>query len=224
MHLTVLNPVELLGYFAAFVNVGVYLMRTMIPLRIFAIATNILFILYGALASIHPMLLLHAFLLPLNAYRLAEMVVLVRRTHRAARSADFDLNFLRPYTRRRRSEAGETIFAKGERANSLFLIQSGLFMLPESGIELSAGSMVGELGLLSPGGLRTQSLACVEDGVLLSLAYTDFRQLFLQNPSFGYHFLQLIAGRLFENIETLEHALDVQGIPNPLAAQVSVAT
>jgi CRP-like cAMP-binding protein len=105
----------------------------------------------------------------------------------------------------------------------MFLVQSGRFMLPESGIELTAGSMVGELGLLAPDGARTQSLACVEEGLLLSLSYDDFKQLFLQNPSFGYYFLQLTTSRLFENIEILENALSAQGIPNPLAAQMSAA-
>ena len=223
MNLLEINPVELLGYVAAIVNVGVYLMRTMIPLRIFAIATNLLFILYGFLASIHPMLLLHSFLLPLNSYRLLEMVQLVRRTHRAAHVADFDLSFLRPYTHRRDFKANATVFAKGEPATSLYLVDSGRFTLPESGIELTAGSMVGELGLLSPGGLRTQSLVCLDDGTLQMLSYNDFKQLFLQNPRFGYYFLQLTTGRLFENLEAMEQALNAQGIPNPIAAKLSAA-
>lgn len=217
------NFIELLGYVAAFVNVGVYLMRTMIPLRIFAIATNLLFILYGFLASIHPMLVLHCFLLPLNSYRLLEMIQLVRRTHRAAHAAEFDLSFLRPYAHRRDFKSGATVFEKGEAATSLYLVDSGRFLLPESGIELSAGSMVGELGLLSPGGLRTQSLFCMEDGVLRMLSYNDFKQLFLQNPRFGYYFLQLTTSRLFENLDAMERALKGQGIPNPMAAQVSAA-
>ena len=100
----------------------------------------------------------------------------------------------------------------------MYIVESGRFVLPESGIELSPGAIVGELGLLAPGGLRTQSLVCESNGAVLRLGYEQFKQLYFQNPKFSYYFLQLTTGRLFENLATLENALAVHGIPNPLAA------
>jgi hypothetical protein len=44
--------------------------KTMAALRLFAIASNIAFIGYGYLGHMHPILLLHAGLLPLNVWRL----------------------------------------------------------------------------------------------------------------------------------------------------------
>lgn len=211
------NAIELIGYAAVIVNIGVYLMRTMIPLRIFAIATNALFIAYALMAEVYPTLVLNCVLLPLNAFRLAEMILLVRGT-RAATSAhmDFDLSFLRPYTTLRSVRGGDALFLKGEPADAMYLIESGRFVLAESGMELGKGVMTGELGLLSPGGMRTQSLICKEAGDVLRLDYDRFRQIFFQNPKFGYYFLQLATGRLFENLEAMEKALAAAGVANPV--------
>jgi hypothetical protein len=213
-----MDAVETLGYVAVIVNIGVYLMRTMIPLRVFAVTTNTLFIGYAALAEVYPTLLLNLILLPLNGYRLAEMLILVRKTRIAAAKHDFDMSFIRPYARTQKIATNEKLFAKGDRSDAMYFIESGHFVLPESGIELSAGAIVGELGLLAPGGLRTQSLVCKEAGTVLRLGYEQFKQLHFQNPKFGYYFLQLTTERLFENIATLEQTLTKHGIPNPLDA------
>lgn len=211
-----MNAVELIGYAAVVVNVGVYLMRTMIPLRIFAVATNVLFIAYAFFAGVYPTLLLNCILLPLNGFRLAEMLILVRKARAASVASDFDVDFIKPYTRRRTAAAGEVLFAKGDQADAMYIVQSGRFAVPELDIAIAPGVLVGELGLLSPGGRRTQSLVCVESGELLSLSYDKFRELFLQNPKFGFSFLQLTAGRLFENIGAMERTLLAHGIDNPI--------
>jgi hypothetical protein len=62
--------IEVLGYAASSAVLATFMMRTMLPLRLVAIASNILFILYGYLAHIPPILLLHVALLPINAVRL----------------------------------------------------------------------------------------------------------------------------------------------------------
>lgn len=199
-----MDTVELIGYAAVAVNVGVYLMRTMIPLRIFAIVTNALFIAYALFAEVYPTLVLNCILLPLNIYRLVEMLLLIKRTRVAVTHTDFDMTFIRPYAQRRQYQAGEKVFTKGELAEAMFIVESGVFTLPESSIDLSVHALVGELGLLAPGGVRTQSLVCKVEGELFVLSYEHFRQLFFQNPKFGYYFLQLTTGRLFQNIDALE--------------------
>jgi CRP/FNR family transcriptional regulator, cyclic AMP receptor protein len=217
-----MNAVEMLGYAAVAVNIGVYLMRTMIPLRIFAVTTNCMFIGWAFLDDVYPTLLLNCILLPLNGYRLAEMLILVRRTRIAAVKHDFDMNFIRPFTRAQTVHTGEKLFAKGDAADAMYIIETGRFVLPESGIQLSPGAMVGELGLLAPGGVRTQSLVCEEAGSVLRLSYDQFKQLHFQNPKFGFYFLQLTTERLFENLATLEQTLTAHGIPNPLNANQAV--
>src|SRR5581483_3881038 len=100
--------------------------------------------------------------------------------------------------------AGSVLFRKGERANAMFFVVSGVFRLVESGIPVERGTIVGELGLLAPDQARTQSLQCLETGSVLEIAYDQLRQLYFQNPKFGFYLLQLIGRRLFENIKRLE--------------------
>jgi len=63
---------ELLGYLASLLVLATFCMRDMAALRLLAIASNLAFIGYAALASLHPILVLHAVLLPLNVCRLLE--------------------------------------------------------------------------------------------------------------------------------------------------------
>jgi CRP/FNR family cyclic AMP-dependent transcriptional regulator len=64
---------DILGYAAASAVLVSFLMRSMVPLRLVAILSNILFVSYGYLAHIHPVLLLHAALLPINIARLSAL-------------------------------------------------------------------------------------------------------------------------------------------------------
>ena len=60
---------------------------------------------------------------------------------------------------------------------------------------------------MAPDQARTQTLACTEDGEMLQINYEQLKQLYYQNPQFGFYFLQLAAGRLLENIARLEREL-----------------
>lgn len=65
---------DVLGYAASFAVLATFTVRTMIPLRIIAILSNVLFIVYGYEADIRPVLLLHLVLLPVNLTRLAGLM------------------------------------------------------------------------------------------------------------------------------------------------------
>ena len=64
-----------LGYIAALLVFVTFWMKTMVPLRMLGIGSNIFSIAYGFLAAAYPPLLLHVLLLPLNAVRLREMML-----------------------------------------------------------------------------------------------------------------------------------------------------
>ena len=51
---------------------------------------------------------------------------------------------------------------------------------------------------------RTLTFECVEDGELLTISYSQVKQIYFQNPVFGFYFLQLISQRLFKDIERLQ--------------------
>lgn len=61
---------NLLGYAASCAVLATFLMRTMVPLRLVAILSNFLFLSYGYVEHIYPVLFLHAVLLPINLWRL----------------------------------------------------------------------------------------------------------------------------------------------------------
>ena len=61
---------DLLGYSAAGLVLLTFLAQSMSMLRAVAIASNVMFIAYALVAWLPPVLVLHALLLPLNAWRL----------------------------------------------------------------------------------------------------------------------------------------------------------
>ena len=61
------------GFAAAGLVLATFCMRSMSALRWVAIASNLAFIAYGYLGGLAPILLLHALLLPVNIYRLAQL-------------------------------------------------------------------------------------------------------------------------------------------------------
>jgi CRP/FNR family transcriptional regulator, cyclic AMP receptor protein len=61
---------DVLGYAASLAVLATFLTRTMVPLRLIAILSNILFLAFGYVQNIHPVLFLHMALLPINVWRL----------------------------------------------------------------------------------------------------------------------------------------------------------
>src|SRR5437764_10177266 len=137
------------------------------------------------------------------------MLQLIRGVRKAVNSG-LSMEWLKPFKTERQGATGEVLFYKDEKAEDMLYIVSGRFKLVESGIELPVGAIVGELGMLSPSNVRTQTLECVEAGLILSVSYSKVEELYVQNPAFGFYFLRLSSARLFQNIGTLEQRLAEQ--------------
>ena len=114
------------------------------------------------------------------------------------------MNWIKPFTKTRDMSPGEVLFRKGEEAREIIFVMSGSLLIPELGVSIPPGEVVGELGMLSPDSKRTQSAVCVDGGQLLVITYDQVRQLFFQNPKFGYYFMQLSTARLFENMKRMQ--------------------
>jgi hypothetical protein len=65
--------IEPIGYLASALVLTTFCMRDMAALRCLAIASNLAFIAYGALAGLGPVLVLHLLLLPVNLLRLVDV-------------------------------------------------------------------------------------------------------------------------------------------------------
>ncbi|WP_213773347.1 cyclic nucleotide-binding domain-containing protein [Bradyrhizobium sp. dw_78] len=198
--------------FASVFVVATTTMRTMIPLRVFAILTNIVLITTAIPSHNYLVILVQTLVLVLNSYRLHQMLQLVRDVKRSVNS-DLSMEWLKPFMTERKCNAGEILFYKDEKAEDMLYIVSGRFRLVESGIELPVGAIVGELGMLSPQKARTQTLECIESGLILSVSYNKVEELYVQNPAFGFYFLRLASARLFQNIGALEQRLAQQTVP-----------
>lgn len=180
--------------------------KTMVPLRILAIVANCFLIAFYAVEHQWVPLVLQAVALPLNAYRLRQMILLIKNVRGAIRGQS-SMDWLKPFMIGRHFKKGDILFAKGETANEMMCIVTGRYLLLELGIELKSGQVVGELAMLAPDNRRTATLECIEEGDALSITYEQVEQLYYQNPTFGFYFLRLATARLFENISRLESEL-----------------
>ena len=183
--------------------------KTMIPLRWLAVASNFGFIVYGLLYPAPLMVALHAVLLPVNLWRVWQMIGLTRRVAATADAQQMEL-WLRPYMRSRQYKAGESVFANGDVADRLYYVATGQVELPEVGSTVHAGQMFGEIAFFAPGHRRSSSARCLIDCTLLSIDETTFRELVYQNPDFGLEVVRLIAGRLSEDVRRLQSQQSAQ--------------
>ena len=71
-------------------------MKTMIPLRVFGILSNIVFILTSLHTGTYVITILHSVMLPLNTYRLFQMLQLVRGV-KSSLSEDLNMDWLKPF-------------------------------------------------------------------------------------------------------------------------------
>ena len=178
-------------------------MKRMIPLRLIGIGANLVFITYGFVGAVYPQMILHSVLLPINLYRLREMLLLVRKV-KVASQGDLNMEWLKPYMKRRSAKQGEVLFRKGDDSEAMFYTLTGRFRLNEIALDIAPGQVVGEIGLIAPDNKRTLTFECIEDGDLLTISYEHVKELYFQNPEFGFYFLELVSKKLFKDIERLQ--------------------
>jgi CRP/FNR family cyclic AMP-dependent transcriptional regulator len=193
-----MNWVEAAGYLASALVLATFCMKTMIPLRTAAIASNIAFVVYGFYDSLLPVLMLHAILLPLNTLRAIQMLRLIKRVE-AASKGDLSPEWLRPFMKEAYLKAGETIFNKGDYADRLYMIIAGDIHLEQIDHILRAGDLFGEIGLFSADHQRTQTARTMTDVHLLWISERELAQVCFQNPGMAFYFLRLTTNRLIAN-------------------------
>lgn len=198
-----------LGFAAGILYITSHYMKTMVPLRLCEIGSNALFVVYGALYPSWPTLALYGILVPLNSLRLYEMLQLIKKVRTAAHG-DLSMDWLKPFMHKHSFKRGAILFNKGDHADEMFYIVSGRCRVVELALELPAGHMVGELGFLTPEHQRTQTVECIDDVEMLTISYDKVRELYFQNPSFGFYLLRLASERLLENVARMERMIEAQ--------------
>lgn len=185
---------EALGYLASVLVFTTFYVKTMVVLRFVAIASNFAFIGYGLAENLHPVLLLHLALLPMNFYRLVQ----ARREEAPAGSPD-DAGVREPlmaYMTRLEMNRGETVFARGDPAGSIYYLAGGTIALPEANVKVETGGTVGLEDLLSGRGVRDSSAVCETDCELFELSSAAISELPDRDREGGAAFLHAIAGQI----------------------------
>jgi hypothetical protein len=196
---------ELIGIAAAAASLYAAHARTMIPLRIAAIVANALAMSYSFLHGTYPTFALNAILLPINAWRLRAMLNLIRNINEATKG-DMNVDWLLPYTRPVHFKAGDLIMQRGEYATAAFYITSGEVEMVEINQSYEKGTLVGEIGLFAPQGRRNMTIRCKTDVDAAQIDYDRFKELYFQNPQFGFRLLHLIVARMQTNLELSQAA------------------
>lgn len=194
------QPALLLGVIAAVLSLVSFMQKSMMPLRTFAIASNVFFIAYGFLMSLWPAFFLHLCLLPLNTKRLLEIRRLTAEIKKATELSPAS-QWLLPHMTRRSFKAGDVLFRKGDTADSMYYVSNGEMRIEGIDRRLGAGELIGEIGLFSPDKKRTQTIVCHTDGEIYSMTDEMMYRLYYQNPKLGFYFMRLIVGRLQRDIE-----------------------
>jgi hypothetical protein len=191
------------AWVAAFLVFLSFFMKTMIPLRIVAIASNVAFISYallglpyGVFGRVYPILVLHSCLLPLNIVRLRQLRRLVAAVQKAT---DEDVvRSLVPYMTTELYPKGTALFRQGDAADRLYMIQEGGVHFVENDKHAAVGEVFGEVGLFAPHGTRTLTAVCEQDCRLSAISRQRVLELYYQDPEFGYFLIRLVAGLALE--------------------------
>jgi len=201
----------LAGGLAASFVIGAAFVRTMIPLRWLAVAGNIGFVIFGALRPQYLTLFVSVMLLPINLRRALQMMRLTRRVKAAETASDLSGLWLRPFMTARRLKTGAVLFHKGDLADQLYILVDGRIELAEIGFELERGQIFGEIAFFAPDRRRTFTARCVDDATVLMIDEATLKQLYFQNPAFGFHLIGLVAGRLSQDVRRIEQRFGAAG-------------
>jgi CRP/FNR family cyclic AMP-dependent transcriptional regulator len=197
---TIFEYFYILAWIAAGLSVIAAFVRTMIPLRIMSVWSNVAKISYAAGMGSLPSLVEYAIMLPLNLYRLHQMRHMIRSI-REAQAGDLQADWLTPFAEARTLKHGKILFRRGDKGDRLYMLVSGTIRFEEIGVEIGPGTLFGELAFFTREGTRTQTATCVTNCKVLSITEERLEELYFQNPQFGWYLIKLIAQRLHDNAE-----------------------
>jgi Cyclic nucleotide-binding domain len=187
LSVNLLNPIHfnfaaILGLIGVLFHLPSYYMKTIIPLRVAAIIGNCFLVAYGYLYPSYTTLLLCLLILPINVFRLCQMLGLIKQV-KIASQGFHSLEWLKPFMTDRRYNKGDVLFHKGDVAEELLYVVNGSYRVTEIGVAIGAGQVLGELGFLAPDNRRTQTVECTSGGRMLTISYDKVREVCFQDNS-----------------------------------------
>lgn len=189
-----------IGYIASALLLGTFGARTMMPLRIIAVIGNAAFAVYGYWEQLHLVTVLNLVILPLNIWRLIEIIRVVR-SFRGAVDEHKIFDALIPFAKHIAKRRGEVVLSKGDPSDALYLVLKGSLWVVEAATEIKPGSIVGEIGVMSATHLRTATVEAKTDCELARISAEDFLRVYYTNPAIGLSLVRLIIDRLTQQVE-----------------------
>src|ERR1700759_2743492 len=112
-NITLANMFALVG---AIFFVATLLTQTMVPLRVANMIGCVFFAGFGALSGTVTTFLLYLLMVPINAFRLRQMLVLVKKA-RGATQGNTSVKWLKPFMTERKYRKGDILFRKDDAAH-----------------------------------------------------------------------------------------------------------
>lgn len=191
--------IEVVGWTASALTIATYAMNTMMPLRILALGSSVCFIIYGTVLQLWPLLAMELVLLPINSFRLWQLISLRRRVRGTETGSSDDFSVIRRYGKLRHIAAGTTIFKRGDKVDNLYFLSQGRVLIEEYSLEIEAAEIFGEIAFFTDAATRTATARCLEDAVVYTLDEKQFMRLQFEDPSFGLSVMRTITRRLQQN-------------------------
>jgi hypothetical protein len=188
------------GYLASGLVFLAFCMKAIVPLRIVAVASNMMFIIYGLGLDLIPVVALHCALLPMNCWRLRQ----VTRPDRLLDAGGQEITrMLRPFMTEHRLPRGTVLLRGGEPAHQLYCVVEGTVLLRGSGIRLNCGALVGGHSLVSASIQQLETVICETDVTLLRATEEALFRLCGQNPGLGLTITRQVVRRWMEDLSAL---------------------
>ena len=210
MHLDIIT---IIGILAGAFYVASTFQKAMVSLRVLALVSNVLYLIYSPLHTdfqithliVMPPFLVNLILLPINAKRLMEILRLSKQIEQATVESPVT-EWLLPHMYLRKHKAGDVLFRKGEKAHEMIYVASGKLKLEGINHFLGPGELIGEIGLFSSEKVRTLTVVCETDCDLYHMTDEQIYRLYYQNPKLGFFFMKLIVERLLRDVK--RHAIE----------------
>jgi|SRR6056297_98967 len=193
------NIILVVGWLAAALKLSTFAMHSMIPLRVVAMASSVGFIVYSGVFHIWPLLVVELVLLPVNAYRLYEIIALRRLVSHMTDETEPDFSTAMAFGRKRVIEAGNVIFSKGDPVDSLYYLAEGRVEIEDQNVVVTPGKIFGEMAFFNNSAARSATVRCLEDTVVYEVDEKRFARLEYEDPKFAVAVMRTVTKRLVAN-------------------------
>ncbi|MDE2253474.1 MAG: cyclic nucleotide-binding domain-containing protein [Betaproteobacteria bacterium] len=198
---------EIVAWVASALVFASFFMRTIVPLRIAAIASNVAFITYsllgmryGIFAKVFPIFVLHGSLLPLNVYRLRQIKASSRHRKAGAEtptpSPEDTFGFVGE--RVEYAAQGQWLCLRGDPASALVQIRRGQVELVELRRKLAPGQFFGETAIFSETGRHPYSARCLDDCELCIMSAANVVTRFDHDAGFRHGIVRAMAAHVHD--------------------------